>query len=313
MRSFDPKYAVENFCSLFQVPFIVLEDAKSKSIVITIRGTASMMDAVNDLSLDDEAFSVDVDQDPILRRDEKLDAPDKGLKMKHPEYTIVVCGHSLGAGVATLLTLLLKQTFPSIRCYAFCPPGCVISENGLKETEKYVFSVFIGDDIVPRLSFQTLCKLKYDVIKSLALTNSPKYKVLLRGFYRLCFSSPWEPGRGNSSIVLVEPAEESVVVNINDRIPLVFHNPLMIYDDNGADAAAATGEQAERWASRRIKLLPPGRLLHVWVTDKKKKLVSKSWIHHSSLNEIKLCSAVISDHMPYYVTRVLNMETILDV
>ncbi|VDN17584.1 unnamed protein product [Gongylonema pulchrum] len=253
--------------SLFQVPFIVLEDAKSKSIVITIRGTASMMDAVNDLSLDDEAFSVDVDQDPILRRDEKLDAPDKGLKMKHPEYTIVVCGHSLGAGVATLLTLLLKQTFPSIRCYAFCPPGCVISENGLKETEKYVFSVFIGDDIVPRLSFQvyfkllsetflenaTLCKLKYDVIKSLALTNSPKYKVLLRGFYRLCFSSPWEPGRGKH-IFALEPAEESVVVNINDRIPLVFHNPLMIYDDNGADAAAATGEQAERWASRRIKV-----------------------------------------------------------
>lgn len=55
----------------------MLEDARSKSIVITIRGTASMMDAINDLSLDDEAFSVDVDQDPILRQDEKLDAPDK--------------------------------------------------------------------------------------------------------------------------------------------------------------------------------------------------------------------------------------------
>lgn len=32
----------------------------------------------------------------------------EGLKMKHPDYTIVVCGHSLGAGVASLLTLLLK-------------------------------------------------------------------------------------------------------------------------------------------------------------------------------------------------------------
>lgn len=59
------------------MPFIVLVDAKTKSIVITIRGTASMMDAINDLSLDDEAFSVDVDQDPILSRDEKLDTPDK--------------------------------------------------------------------------------------------------------------------------------------------------------------------------------------------------------------------------------------------
>lgn len=36
-----------------------------------------MMDLINDLSLDDEAFSVDVDQDPILSQDEKLDAPDE--------------------------------------------------------------------------------------------------------------------------------------------------------------------------------------------------------------------------------------------
>ncbi|VDO55219.1 unnamed protein product [Onchocerca flexuosa] len=177
------------------------------------------MDAINDLSLDDEAFSIDVDQDPILCRDEKLDTPDKevrvhcgmlrsaryvleilranrileGLKMKYPDFTIVCCGHSLGAGVATLLTLLLKQSFSPIQCFAFSPPGCVISENGLEETQKFVFSVYIGDDIVPRLSYQTVCKLKYDVIMSLACSNSPKYKILLRGLYRLCFSHPWQP------------------------------------------------------------------------------------------------------------------------
>lgn len=59
------------------MPFIVLVDVKVRSIVITIRGTASMMDAINDLSLEDEAFSVDVDQDPILSQDEELDTPNK--------------------------------------------------------------------------------------------------------------------------------------------------------------------------------------------------------------------------------------------
>lgn len=33
------------------------------------------------------------------------------LKMLNPDYTIVVCGHSLGAGIATLLTLLLKYLY----------------------------------------------------------------------------------------------------------------------------------------------------------------------------------------------------------
>ncbi|EJW79300.1 lipase [Wuchereria bancrofti] len=220
---------------LYQVPFIVLVDVKAKSIVITIRGTASMMDAINDLSLDDEAFSIDVDQDPILSRDEKLDTHDKevrvhrgmlrsaryvlevlranrtleGLKMRYPDFTVVCCGHSLGAGVATLLTLLLKQSFSPIRCFAYSPPGCVISENGLKETQKFVFSVYIGDDIVPRLSFQTLCKLKYDVIMSLACSNLPKYKVLLRGFYRLCFSPPWQPDRDIGVAVVFNPSGRS--------------------------------------------------------------------------------------------------------
>ncbi|KAM3722571.1 Diacylglycerol lipase-beta [Dirofilaria immitis] len=312
---------------LYQVPFIVLVDAKTKSIVITIRGTASLMDAINDLSLDDETFSVDVDQDPILCRDEKLDSPDKevrvhrgmlrsaryvlevlranrileGLKMRYPDFTLVCCGHSLGAGVATLLTLLLKQSFSPIHCFAYSPPGCVISENGLKETQKFVFSVYIGDDIVPRLSFQTLCKLKYDVIMSLACSNSPKYKVLLRGLYRLCFSYPWQPDEDNP---------DDVSVNINDRLPLVFHSSLFVNDDC---ADGTENNPAERWAKKRTKLLPPGYLLHIWVNDKEKKTICKRWTHHSSLNEIKLSSAVISDHMPYNVLKVLNMELSLNV
>ncbi|KAL4003521.1 Lipase (class 3) family protein [Acanthocheilonema viteae] len=314
---------------LYQVPFIVLVDAKTKSIIITIRGTASMMDAINDLSLDDEAFSIDVDQDPILSRDEKLDTPDKevrvhrgmlrsaryvlevlranrileGLKMRYPDFTLVCCGHSLGAGVATLLTLLLKQSFIPIQCFAYSPPGCVISENGLKETQKFVFSIYIGDDIVPRLSFQTLCKLKYDVIMSLACSNLPKYKVLLRGFYRLCFSHPWQSNQDVDH-------EDEVAININDRLPLVFHSSLLVIDD-GVDGAEENN-LAERWAKKRTKLLPPGCLLHVWMIDKEKKIICKRWTHYSSLNEIKLSSAVISDHMPYNVLKVLNMELNLD-
>lgn len=36
---------------------------------------------------------------------------------------VVVTGHSLGSGVAALLTLLLRVEWPDIRCWALAPPG----------------------------------------------------------------------------------------------------------------------------------------------------------------------------------------------
>lgn len=64
----------------------MLFDEKRKNIVITIRGTASMMDAINDLSLDDEAFSVDIGTDPILHRDKNL--PDEVCNVLHIDNCI---------------------------------------------------------------------------------------------------------------------------------------------------------------------------------------------------------------------------------
>uniref|UniRef100_A0A1I7XKL8 Lipase_3 domain-containing protein n=1 Tax=Heterorhabditis bacteriophora TaxID=37862 RepID=A0A1I7XKL8_HETBA len=187
---------------LYEVPFVVLADHETKSIVITIRGSCSLMDLVTDLCLDDEVLSVDVDADPVLREDPSLDSGGevrvhRGILMsaryvfdtlrKHQvledlfvlnlNYELVVCGHSLGAGVASLLTLLLKfvhakvpymsmkmlflcnifrQEYPSVRCFAFAPPGCVISENGLVEMEQHVMSIIGGDDVVSRISYHVM-------------------------------------------------------------------------------------------------------------------------------------------------------------
>ena len=74
---------------LFEVPFAVVIDHHTNSIVIAIRGkfkiywifqenifkgSASFMDIITDLSLDDETLdSIDVDSDPILRSDKELD------------------------------------------------------------------------------------------------------------------------------------------------------------------------------------------------------------------------------------------------
>lgn len=39
------------------------------------------------------------------------------------EYKLVITGHSLGAGTASLLAILLRNSFPTLQCYSFSPPG----------------------------------------------------------------------------------------------------------------------------------------------------------------------------------------------
>ncbi|VDD90467.1 unnamed protein product [Enterobius vermicularis] len=313
------------------VPFIVLVDSKTKSIVITIRGSASLMDLVTDLSLDEEVFSVDVDVDPILSKDEDLEPKGEEVRVHRgmlksaryvletlkqhnildnltkmfPTYNLVVCGHSLGAGVATLLTLLLKQNYTSIRCFAFSPPGCVISENGLEETNQYVFSIIVGDDVVPRMSYQTLHKLKYSVIDALVASNNAKFEIIIRGCFRLFFSSPWQSTSGTAAAVAAaaapQPPAESSVVLVEDCLPLVFHNSLTTASREYG-TLGETGEAPAEQRRHRVELHPPGRIFHL--CDKDGVLVG-NWISHKALDEIKLSSAVISDHMPYYVRKVL--------
>ena len=41
------------------------------------------------------------------------------------EKQLVIVGHSLGGGIASVLALLLKPLYPGLKCFAYSPPGCV--------------------------------------------------------------------------------------------------------------------------------------------------------------------------------------------
>jgi hypothetical protein len=47
---------------------------------------------------------------------------DPALLDRCGSYSLVVVGHSLGAGVASLLSVLLRHEFPAVRCMAYSPP-----------------------------------------------------------------------------------------------------------------------------------------------------------------------------------------------
>lgn len=93
-------------------------------------------------------------------------------------YKLVVTGHSLGAGTAVILSMLLKREFPETKCVAFGVPGSVLDENTAKEVSSYVTSIALGNDLVCRLNFRSLVKLRHDVLEAISRAKVNKMVIM---------------------------------------------------------------------------------------------------------------------------------------
>ncbi|WAR11568.1 DGLB-like protein [Mya arenaria] len=122
-------------------------------------------------------FYVDVVTDLVIERDD--------LNIPSCE-DLVITGHSLGAGVAAMLTILLKTNYPKVRCYAFSPPGELVSPEVCEWAEDVVCSVVLGDDIICRQGMLMMDDLKIQIITAINETRMPKYQILSSGCWRMC-------------------------------------------------------------------------------------------------------------------------------
>eukprot|EP00747_Dinoflagellata_sp_TGD_P131937 gnl/TRDRNA2_/TRDRNA2_175031_c0_seq4.p1 gnl/TRDRNA2_/TRDRNA2_175031_c0~~gnl/TRDRNA2_/TRDRNA2_175031_c0_seq4.p1 ORF type:complete len:564 (-),score=78.41 gnl/TRDRNA2_/TRDRNA2_175031_c0_seq4:250-1941(-) len=149
--------------------FVAIDRAKNV-VVLSISGTTSIGDAITDAS----GTSVPFPEYPgemthvgllgaarnVLKKSEIYLR--KSLE-KHPDFGIQVVGHSLGAGAALILTLLL-QAKPlvgqkSLRCIAYGPPP-VVDVLDAELTRSADIDVFINHfDIIPRVSVHNIALL----------------------------------------------------------------------------------------------------------------------------------------------------------
>ena len=95
-----------------------------------------------------------------------------------PLYPLVIVGHSLGAGVAVLLSLFLRKAYPDVRCYAFGCPGATVDEVTAREVESFVTTVVLGSDVVPRMSFRGLADLREQVLDGIARAKVNKAHIM---------------------------------------------------------------------------------------------------------------------------------------
>ena len=99
-------------------------------------------------------------------------------------YSVVVVGHSLGAGVASILTLLLKNLVPSAECVAYSCPGCIFSEGLAARSKQWQSTIFVGADCISRANWQTLKRVRVELIDVVRRCKKNKFSVFLSLFTR---------------------------------------------------------------------------------------------------------------------------------
>jgi len=95
------------------------------------------------------------------------------------DFEIVVTGHSLGAAVASIVSVVLKEKYPSLKCFAFNPPGGIVSPALSELASPYITSVVVGFDAISRLGLKNVTDLVDDMVFSLCRCKRPKLKIAM--------------------------------------------------------------------------------------------------------------------------------------
>lgn len=148
----------------YQPAHFIAIDHATRAIVLSIRGTFHVKDALTDLVASASPFLNGYGHTGMVEcATRKLDQirPVLMAALEEYKYKLVVVGHSLGAGTASLITLMLHEEIPNqdMHCYAYAPP-CVVSPNLALTCSDFITSFCLGDDCVPRLSYGSLFRLK---------------------------------------------------------------------------------------------------------------------------------------------------------
>lgn len=209
----------ETSASNINIPrHMVFLDHVSKSIVVAIRGTASLSDIMTDLYIDTKLFlgkyqahrGIALSAEGML--ESIIEAIETGRRKRsgvYSDYDIVVVGHSLGAGTASCLGLLLSKKDYFITVYAYGSPPIV--SDVMKECHSYHQYPHVKDPAQK-------CKIHNFVNHEDIVTRSSKHEMAnMMTQLAMLDRLPWNAAK-RTRIILGGGLEDSDVVEIEDAV-----------------------------------------------------------------------------------------------
>lgn len=172
----------------FAPGYMVAVDHEYGYVVVALRGTSSMKDIVADLVCEPAAVQLGgvegIAHGGMLKAAQHLDETlavltERGLsklrmsgRMNGQQPRIMICGHSLGAGVAALLAALWRDNgrFQGVEfhCMSFACPQ-VLDAGLAAAVSNFTTSIIVGNDLVPRFSLATA----HDLREAMLHLNNP--------------------------------------------------------------------------------------------------------------------------------------------
>ncbi|XP_064144024.1 diacylglycerol lipase-alpha isoform X2 [Loxodonta africana] len=285
--------------AVYETPFYVAVDHDKKKVVISIRGTLSPKDALTDLTGDAERLPVEghhgtwlghkgmvlsaeyikkkLEQEMVLSQ---AFGRDLGRGTKH--YGLIVVGHSLGAGTAAILSFLLRPQYPTLKCFAYSPPGGLLSEDAMEYSKEFVTAVVLGKDLVPRIGLSQLEGFRRQLLDVLQRSTKPKWRIIV----------------GATKCIPKSELPEEVEVTTLSSTRLWTHP---------SDLTIAL--------SASTPLYPPGRIIHVvhnhpaeqcCCCEQEDPTYFAIWGDNKAFNEVIISPAMLHEHLPYVVMEGLN-------
>ncbi|KAK9506587.1 hypothetical protein O3M35_008489 [Rhynocoris fuscipes] len=298
-----------------ETPFFVAVDYSRSKVVISIRGTLSMKDVITDLNAESEPLPLNppkedwlghkgmvhaavyirdkLEEEDILGEAFRLAAKEK----PDEEFGLVLVGHSLGAGTASILAILLRETYPELQCFAYSPPGGLLSMPAVLYTKSFITSVVLGKDVVPRIGLHQMESLRADLINAIKRSRDPKWKTITCSV--LCCGCA--------------PMPTSAVELKADSATMQAYQ----LEKQSARAAASAVHPSDNTISLTLHqpLYPPGSIIHVvrhhpskteQVLKKHDPVYQAIWANNTDFDEVLISPVMIQDHMPDKVLEALN-------
>jgi len=303
--------------TIFKTPYFVVHNTKHREYVISIRGSMSFSDCVTDLAglskrIFTEAESMSLEETlpgctffhahegmietarqiykSFCKNSNRLNDGDSFLP-NDKTYPIVVTGHSLGGGVASILAFYVKFLlgYKNVQVYAYGPPGGLLCKNSSKASDDFMVSVVLNKDLIPRLGLHQMNRTIKNMTNSLEECSLPKWKIILgkTKFQKTDFDSDGLESLDFSSRRKMIKRES-------------FRYKLKQCD---SDVESVRISLTNTLTSEILELFPPGRMVQV-TSDHYCAEIPKY-----CYDEVVIGKSMLSDHLPnVMLSNLLNTE-----
>ncbi|CAK9042501.1 Diacylglycerol lipase-alpha (DAGL-alpha) (DGL-alpha) (Neural stem cell-derived dendrite regulator) (Sn1-specific diacylglycerol lipase alpha), partial [Durusdinium trenchii] len=160
--------------SLYCPGYTCTVDAKHRCVVVAVRGSIMPHDFVTDLhctSTDVKLLDVNgAVHEGMLRSAKALDAKLRPLvedvmrQDRFADFELILTGHSLGAGVASLLGAQWATDGIKLRVFGYGTPA-LVSPDLAAALKPFVRTIVMGNDMVPRFSLRSFQRLRARVLQ----------------------------------------------------------------------------------------------------------------------------------------------------